>query len=209
MSFAEYSTALVEEVRRSTPANASCIISAEAAEEWLTHFWVAAAADEDDGRAAPPPIPYKLARVVVHGTGAAGAAGIAAHGGPARRADGLAGRGAAAAARRRPHRLHDVRRPRPDVRLRARGRALHEGGVGVAPARPRLRGGERRRCGVLHESAEGGAPVRRARDSRCDHSAILGAAARNFAWRSDCPSLARRLFKGTSCASRSPMRPTT
>ena len=72
MSFAEYSTALVEEVRRSTPANASCIISAEAAEEWLTHFWVAAAADEDDGRTAPPPIPYKLARVVVHGTGAAG-----------------------------------------------------------------------------------------------------------------------------------------
>ena len=45
MSFAEYSSALVEEVRRSTPANASCIISAEAAEEWLTHFWVAAAAD--------------------------------------------------------------------------------------------------------------------------------------------------------------------
>jgi len=81
MSFAEYSTALVEEVRRSTPPNASCIISADAAEEWLTHFWVAAAADEDDGRTAPPPIPYKLARVVVHGTGAAGAAGIAAHGG--------------------------------------------------------------------------------------------------------------------------------
>ena len=46
MSFAEYSSALVEEVRRSTPANASCIISAEAAEEWLTHFWVAAAADD-------------------------------------------------------------------------------------------------------------------------------------------------------------------
>ena len=81
MSFAEYSTALVEEVRRSTPPSASCIISADAAEEWLTHFWVAAAADEDDGRAAPPPIPYKLARVVVHGTGAAGAAGIAKHGG--------------------------------------------------------------------------------------------------------------------------------
>ena len=35
-------------------------------------------------------IPYKLARVVVHGTGAAGAAGIAKHGGCAPR-NGLAG----------------------------------------------------------------------------------------------------------------------
>ena len=208
MSFAEYSSALVEEVRRSTPANASCIVSAEAAEEWLTHFWVAAAADEDDGRTAPPPIPYKLARVVVHGTGAAGAAGIAAHGGL--RAAQTASRVAV--------------RPRPRA-------AAHVVCMTCGGRDPTC--GCARAAGLFMKAASASRPLdhvyvagsvdaaafytkapkaeRRcaAHATRAASFAILGGAASHFSLVLTAHFPPARSAAGTSCASHSPMRPTT
>ena len=166
------------------------------------------AADEDDGRfrAAADPVQARARRRARHGRGGRGGDRRARR--AARRADGLPRRGAAAAARGRPHRLHDVRRPRPDVRLRARRPLFMKAASASRPLDHVYVAGSVDAAAFYTKAAEGGAPVRARATRAAITSAILGGAARKFSLVLTARhSPAARA--GTSCASRSPMRPTT